>query len=159
MRRRLSQTIETGSRTRIGARGHRRSWRWDETWTGEDPESDQRDETHRRPRTHVRHTDNVAGGGTRLGLGRTREPAQGDETHRRPRTHFTISYTESYRDLQESYRDLQQSYLTRNFELECSISAPIRSSIHRNGTYPILKTFPRFFNYRSFFLIIGVSRV
>ncbi len=37
---------------------------------------------------------------------------------------MVISYTESYRDLQQSYRDLQQGYRTRNFELECSISAP-----------------------------------
>ncbi len=51
-----------------------------------------------------------------------------------------ISYTESYRDLQQSYRDVQQSYRTRNFELECSISAPVRSSVHRNGTHPTLKT-------------------
>ena len=61
-----------------------------------------------------------------------------------------ISYTESYRDLQQSYRDVQESYRTRDFELECSISAPVRSSVHRNGTYPTLKTFPCFFNYRSF---------
>ncbi len=52
--------------------------------------------------------------------------------------------------LTESYLDLQQSYRIRNFELECFISAPVRSSVHRNGTYPILKPFPRFFNYRSF---------
>jgi hypothetical protein len=61
-----------------------------------------------------------------------------------------ISYTESFRDLQQSYRDVQQSFRTRDFELECSISAPVRSSVHRNGTYPTLKTFPHFFNYRSF---------
>ncbi len=36
------------------------------------------------------------------------------------------------------------------FELECSMSAPVRSSVHRNGTYPTLKTFLRFFIYRSF---------
>ncbi len=61
-----------------------------------------------------------------------------------------ISYTESYQDLQQSDRDVQESYRTRDFELECSISAPVRSTIHRNGTYPTLKTFPCFFNYRSF---------
>ncbi len=56
----------------------------------------------------------------------------------------------SYRDLQQSYRSIQESYRTRKFELECSISAPVRSSVHWNGTYPTLKTFLRFFNYRSF---------
>jgi hypothetical protein len=61
-----------------------------------------------------------------------------------------ISYTESYRDLQQSYRDVQESYRTRDFELECCIAAPVRSSVHRNGTYHTLKTFLRFFNYRSF---------
>ncbi len=30
------------------------------------------------------------------------------------------------------------------------MSAPVRSSEHRNGTYPTLKTFLRFFNYQSF---------
>ncbi len=65
-------------------------------------------------------------------------------------TTYNISYTESYRDLQQSYQDVQESYQTRDFELECSISAPVQSSVHRNGTYPTLKTFPLFFNYRSF---------
>ncbi len=55
--------------------------------------------------------------------------------------------TEIYK---KSYRDLQKSYRTRDFQLECSISAPVRSSVHRNGTYPTLKTFLRFLKYRSF---------
>ena len=63
---------------------------------------------------------------------------------------WLLPMTESYRDLQQSYRDVQESYRTRDFELECSISAPVRSSVHRNGTYPTLRTFLRFFNYRSF---------
>ena len=63
---------------------------------------------------------------------------------------FQISYTESYRDLPQSYRIVQESFRTRDFELECSISSPVRSSVHRNGTYPTLKTFLRFFIYRSF---------
>ncbi len=63
---------------------------------------------------------------------------------------YSISYTESFRDLQQSYQDVQQSYRTRDFELECSISAPVRSSVHRNRTYPTPKTFLRFLNYRSF---------
>jgi hypothetical protein len=61
-----------------------------------------------------------------------------------------VSYTESYRDLQESYQTVQQSYRTRKFGLACSISAPVRSSIHQNGTYPTLKNFLLFFNDRSF---------
>jgi hypothetical protein len=61
-----------------------------------------------------------------------------------------ISYTEKYRDLQQKYRDVQEKYRTRDFELECSRSAPVRSCVHRIGTYPTLKTFPCFFNYRSF---------
>jgi hypothetical protein len=61
-----------------------------------------------------------------------------------------VSYTENYRDLQQNYRDVQESYLTRDFELECFISAPVRSSVYWNGTYPTLKTFPRFFIYQSF---------
>jgi hypothetical protein len=63
---------------------------------------------------------------------------------------LSVSYTENYRDLQQNYRDVQGNYSTRDFELECSISAPVRSSVHRNGTYPTLKTFPLFLNYRSF---------
>jgi hypothetical protein len=62
----------------------------------------------------------------------------------------SISYTESYRDLQESYQAIQLCYRTRKFELEYSISAPVRSSVHRNRTYPTLKTFLRFLSYRSF---------
>ncbi len=56
------------------------------------------------------------------------------------------------RDLQQSNRTIQESYRTRKFELECSISesAPVPSSVHWNGTYPTLKTFLRFFDYRSF---------
>ncbi len=65
-------------------------------------------------------------------------------------TSDVISYTESYRDLQQSYLAIQESYRTRKFELECSISAPVGSSKHRNWTYPTLKKFLRFFNYRSF---------
>ncbi len=61
-----------------------------------------------------------------------------------------ISYTEKYRDLQQKYRDVQEKYRTRDFVLECSRSAPVRSCVYRIGTYPTLKTFPRFFNYRSF---------
>jgi hypothetical protein len=61
-----------------------------------------------------------------------------------------ISYTEKYRDLQQKYRDVQEKYLTRNFVLECSISSPVRSIVHRNGTYPTLKTFLCFLNNRSF---------
>ncbi len=57
---------------------------------------------------------------------------------------ITISYTESYWNLQQSYPTIQLCCRTRKFELECSISAPVRSSIHRNGTYPTLKTFLRF---------------
>jgi hypothetical protein len=30
------------------------------------------------------------------------------------------------------------------------MSAPVGSSVHRNGTYPNLKTLLRFFNYQSF---------
>ncbi len=62
-----------------------------------------------------------------------------------------ISYTEKYRDLQLKYRDVQQKYRTRDFVLECSISSPVRSSVHRIGTsgYPTLKTFLCFLNYRS----------
>jgi hypothetical protein len=61
-----------------------------------------------------------------------------------------VSCTESYRDLQESYLAIQLRYRTRKFELECSMSAPVRSSVHRNGTYPTLKPFLRFLNYQSF---------
>jgi hypothetical protein len=61
-----------------------------------------------------------------------------------------VFYTESYRDLQESYRSIPECYRTRKFELEWPISAPVRSSVHRNGIYPTLETFLRFFNYRSF---------
>ncbi len=62
----------------------------------------------------------------------------------------TISYTESYRNLQKNYQTVQQSYRTRKFELECSMSAPFQSRVHRNRTYPTLKTFLHFYNYRSF---------
>ncbi len=64
--------------------------------------------------------------------------------------HANISYTENVRDLQQKIRDVQQNVRTRDFELECSISAPVRSSVHRNGTYPTLKTFLRFFNLSEF---------
>ncbi len=64
---------------------------------------------------------------------------------------MNVSYTESYQDFQESYWAIHLCYRTRKFELECSISAPVRSSVHRNGTYPSLKTF-------FVVLIIGVSR-
>ncbi len=56
-----------------------------------------------------------------------------------------ISYTESYRNLQQSYRTVQLCYRNRKFKLEYSMSAPVRSSIHWNGTYPTPKTFYRFF--------------
>ncbi len=61
-----------------------------------------------------------------------------------------ISYTEKYRDLQQKYRDVQENYRTRDFVLESSISSPVRSIVLRNGTYPTLKTFLWFLNYRSF---------
>ncbi len=64
--------------------------------------------------------------------------------------HVVISYTEGYRNLQQSYWTIQLSYRTRKFHLECSMSAPVWSSVHRNGTYPTLKTFLCFFNYRRF---------
>ncbi len=60
-----------------------------------------------------------------------------------------VSYTESYLDLQQSYLSVQQSYRTRKFELECSISAPVQSTVHRMG-HTTLKMFLRLFNYRSF---------
>ncbi len=63
---------------------------------------------------------------------------------------LNVSYTKTYRDLQQNYRDVQENYQTRDFVLECSISAPVRSSVHRNGTYPTLKTFPRFFKLSEF---------
>jgi hypothetical protein len=50
----------------------------------------------------------------------------------------------------ESYWSIQESYRTGKFELECSMSALVRSSVHWNGIYPTLKTFLRFFIYRSF---------
>ncbi len=62
-----------------------------------------------------------------------------------------ISYTENYRNLQQSYQTIQLIYLTRKFELEDSMSTPVRRSVHRNGTYPTLKTF-------LCSLTIGVSR-
>ncbi len=37
-------------------------------------------------------------------------------------------------------------YRTRKFHLDCSMTPPIRGSVHRNGTYPTLKTFLRVFN-------------
>jgi hypothetical protein len=46
---------------------------------------------------------------------------------------------------QQSYKTILLDYRTRKFELEYSISAQVRSSIHWNGTYPTLKTFLRFF--------------
>ncbi len=61
-----------------------------------------------------------------------------------------ISHTESYRNLQQSYQTIQLSYRTRKFHLEWSLFAPVRSSVHWNGTYPNLKTFLCFFNYRRF---------
>ncbi len=64
--------------------------------------------------------------------------------------HIVISYTESYRDLQESYQAIQLCYRFRKFKLEYSMSAPVRSSVHRNGTYPTLKTFLRFFKLLEF---------
>jgi hypothetical protein len=62
----------------------------------------------------------------------------------------SISYTESYRDLQQSYRATQLCYRTRKFKLEYSMSAPVRSSVHWNGTYPTLKTSLRFFELSEF---------
>jgi hypothetical protein len=63
-----------------------------------------------------------------------------------------ISYTESFRNLQQSHRtiQIQVTCRTRKFELDFSMSAPVQSSVHRNGTYPTLKTFLCFFNYQSF---------
>jgi hypothetical protein len=61
-----------------------------------------------------------------------------------------ISYPESYGNLQQSYQTIQLCYRTRKFELECSMSALVRSRVHRNGTYPTLKTSLRLFKYRSF---------
>ncbi len=49
-----------------------------------------------------------------------------------------------------SYWTIQLSYLTRKFQLEYSMSAPVRSSVHWNGTHPILKTFLRFFELSEF---------
>ncbi len=81
-----------------------------------------------------------------------REPAVAQDQHMVVKLKFEdqVSYTESYRDVQESYLAIQLCYRTRKFELECSISAPVRSSVHWNGTYPTLKTFLPFLNYRTF---------
>jgi hypothetical protein len=61
-----------------------------------------------------------------------------------------VSCTESYLDLQQNYLDLQQSYQTQKFKLEWSISAPVQSTVHWNGTHPTLKKFLCFINYQSF---------
>jgi hypothetical protein len=61
-----------------------------------------------------------------------------------------ISYTERCQNLQQSYWTIQLSYRTRKFQLEYSMSAPVRSSVNWNGTHPTLKTFLRFFELSEF---------
>ena len=63
---------------------------------------------------------------------------------------LTISYTVFFRTFTGFLPNIQVFFRTRRFPLDCSMSYPIRSSVHRNGTYPILKTFLQYLRYRRF---------
>ena len=66
------------------------------------------------------------------------------------RHHHQISYTVFFRTFTGFLPNVQLFFRTRRFPLDCSMSYPIRSSVHRNGTYPILKTFLQYLRYRRF---------